>query len=128
LVGLSMVAGWLSAFRNRAYLGLLGLAFLMLSGSLLAADRASAMQALGGPADPKMALAATVLLAGCVVSFAAALLAALRETARRVREVRERHEAAEQAMLEMIRASQEREQQERPAEDGGTQTGGEDDG
>ena len=40
LVGMCMVAGWLAAFRNRAYLGLLGLGFLTISGFLLALAKA----------------------------------------------------------------------------------------
>ncbi len=40
LAGLCMVAGWVTAFRNRAYLGWLGFAFLCLSGFLWTGNRA----------------------------------------------------------------------------------------
>jgi hypothetical protein len=110
-VGLTMLAGWLSAFRNRGYLGWLGFAFVTLSGSLFAAQRARDAQVMGG-ADPQMALVAQVLLVVCAMSFVVSVIAAARETARRIREIRERYLAAEEAMLEMVRASREREQEE----------------
>ena len=46
LVGICMVAGWLAAFRNRAYLGLLGLGFLAISGFLLSLANARAAEDL----------------------------------------------------------------------------------
>lgn len=107
LVGVSMVAGWLSAFRNRAYLGWLGFAFLTFSASLLAAARASQDQALG-MANPHMALLAKVLLGACALCFLLALVAAAQETSRRLQDIRTRHQAAEEALLAMMQAQQRR--------------------
>ena len=107
-VGVCMVAGWLSAFRNRAYLGWLGLAFLALSGSLLAHDRARQAQVLG-VASPQVSLLAKILLLVCLLSFVLALVAAVRETARRLRDIRDRHRAAEEALLAMMQARREKE-------------------
>ena len=67
------MAGWLRAFRHRAYLGWLGLAFLMLSGSILAHDKVKVALELGAAA-PQMRLAAQALLVVCAVCF---LLAAV---------------------------------------------------
>ena len=114
LVGLCMVAGWLSAFRNRAYLGWLGCAFLTLSASLLSHGRSP--------------LAATILLVVCLLCFLLALVAAVRETKRRVHEIRERHAAAEEAMLAMIQASREKEQQAGAGESKADEPPGEDRG
>jgi len=110
LVGACLVAGWLSAFRNRAYLGWLGFAFLSFSASLLAANKASMDRALG-TTNPHMALLAKVLLVACAVCFVVALVAAVQETSRRLRDIRSRHQAAEEAMLAMIRAQRERQEQ-----------------
>lgn len=107
-VGLCMLAGWLSAFRNRFYLGWLGLAFLSLAGAIWGSGRAEAARALGG-SDPRATLLAQVLFIVCVVAFLLALVSAVRETGRRVREIKERHAAAEEALLAMIRASRDRE-------------------
>ncbi|MDH4178949.1 MAG: hypothetical protein OEV33_00445 [Armatimonadota bacterium] len=108
LVGICMVAGWVTAFRNRAYLGLLGLAFLALSGFLWTGGKArvAGEMELG---DPQMLLLARALLAACLVLFLLAALAAARETTRRVHEIRSGYREAEGAMLEMVKASLEKE-------------------
>ena len=110
-----MLAGFLSAFRNRAYLGLLGLAFLSFSGSLLVADKAARDRALGLE-SPSTALLAWVLLAACLLCFFLALVFAVRETARRLRDIREQHQAAADALLAMAQARREREGQDHPEE------------
>lgn len=104
VIGLCMVAGWMSAFRNRAYLGLLGLSFLTLSGFFLSAGRAREAQELSIDA-PGMLLLARTLLVACLVFFLLAAIAAARETARRLREIRTSHREAEEAMLEMFKAA-----------------------
>jgi hypothetical protein len=119
-VGACMLAGFLSAFRNRGYLGWLGLAFLSFSGSLLAADRAGQARALGAD-GASMALLAKILLAFCLLCFLLALVFAVRETARRLRDIREQHQAAADALLAMARARREggeRETREEPLEEG----------
>jgi TRAP-type C4-dicarboxylate transport system permease small subunit len=103
-----MLAGWLSAFRHRAYLGWLGLAFLTLSGSILAHDKVKVAQELGAAA-PQLRLAAQALLVVCAVCFVLAVVMAVQESIRRLRELRERHEAAEEALLAMVQASREKE-------------------
>jgi len=106
--GLCMVAGWVTAFRNRGYLGLLGAAFLLLAGFLLALGRARATQEIGEASD-QMVLLSRVLLAACILSFLLAIVSAARETSRRLREVRQGYREAEEAMLEIVRASREKE-------------------
>jgi len=108
IVGICMVAGWITAFRNRAYLGLLGIAFLILAGSLLALGKARAAQEIGGP-SAQIVLLARILLAACMLSFLLAAVAAVRETARRLREIRASYREAEDAVLEMVKASLEKE-------------------
>jgi uncharacterized membrane protein YtjA (UPF0391 family) len=103
VVALSMLAGWVTAFRNRAYLGWLGLAFLSLSGYLIFRDRAATAHQLGMPSGGA-ALAATVLFAVAIGFFLVSLVAAAQETRRRLREVQASHRAAEEALLEMMRA------------------------
>jgi len=127
VVGLSMVAGWLSAFRNRAYLGWLGLSFLSLSGYLLSIDRVRAAHDLG-MRNPGAALAAKAFLIAWAASFLLSLLFAARETRRRIREIRAGHRAAEEALLEMIQAAREREEGERGADGGGGPQPGSGDG
>ena len=106
-VGLCMLAGWLSAFRHRAYLGWLGLAFLTLSGSILAHDKVKVAQDLGAAA-PQMRLAAQALLVVCAVCFVLAVVMAVQESIRRLHELRERHQAAEEALVAMAQASREK--------------------
>jgi hypothetical protein len=107
IVGLSMLAGWLSAFRNRAYLGWLGLAFMSVSGYLLAYDRGQSAKAFNLPVGGAI-LAQKVFLAAALAAFLLSLVAAARETMRRIREIQEGHRAAEEALLEMLRASAEK--------------------
>lgn len=109
--GLCMVAGWITAFRNRGYLGLLGVAFLILAGFLLALGRARATQGTGEASD-QMVLLSRVLLAACILSFLLAIVSAARETSRRLREIRRGYCEAEEAMLEMVKASLEKEAKE----------------
>lgn len=106
--GLCMVAGWVTAFRNRGYLGLLGVAFLLLAGFLLALGRARATQETGEATD-QMVLLSRVLLAACMLSFVLAIVSAARETSRRLREIRGGYREAEEAMLDMVKASLEKE-------------------
>jgi hypothetical protein len=106
IVGLSMLAGWLSAFRNRGYLGWLGLAFMSMSGYLFAYDRAHAASAFSLPAGGAV-LAQKACLAIAFIAFACAVVAAARETKRRIREIQESHRAAEEALFEMMKASAE---------------------
>jgi hypothetical protein len=106
--GLCMVAGWVTAFRNRGYLGLLGVAFLILAGFLLVLGRARATQETGA-ASAQMVLLSRVLLAACILSFLLAVISAARETARRLREIRTGYREAEEAMLDMVKASLEKE-------------------
>ncbi|MBE9566007.1 MAG: hypothetical protein IMF16_04585 [Proteobacteria bacterium] len=106
-VGLCMLAGWLSAFRHRAYLGWLGLAFLTLSGSILAHDKVKVAQDLGAAA-PQMRLVAQALLVVCAVCFVLAVVMALQESIRRLHELREQHRAAEEALVAMAQASREK--------------------
>lgn len=110
VVGLSMLAGWVTAFRNRAYLGWLGLAFLAVSGYLLAVDRVRVAQEMG-LAHAGAAVAATAFLVVCIVAFLLAVVAAAQETVRRIREIREGHRAAEEALLAMMQGNLEREEQ-----------------
>jgi hypothetical protein len=110
-VGLCLVAGWATGFRNRSYVGWLGLAFLLLAGSLMSAAKAGEARELGADA-PALGLLAKVLFGACFVAFLLAALAAVRETARRLQELRLHHEEAAEAMLEIFRASQARERAE----------------
>ncbi|MCJ7822873.1 MAG: hypothetical protein MUQ26_07350, partial [Armatimonadetes bacterium] len=106
--GLCMVAGWITAFRNRGYLGLLGVAFLMLAGFLLALGRARATQDTGEASD-QIILLSRVLLAVCILAFTLAIVSAARETSRRLREIRQGYREAEEAMLDIVKASLEKE-------------------
>ncbi len=107
-VGVCMLAGWLSAFRHRAYLGWLGLAFLTLSGSILAQDKVKVALELGAAA-PQMRLAAQALLVVCAVCFVLAAVMAVQESVRRLHELKERHRSAEEALMAMVKVSREKE-------------------
>ena len=108
VVGLSMLAGWLSAFRNRAYLGWLGLAFMSVSGYLLAYDKGQEARSFGLPVG-NAALAQKLFLLLCAIAFVLAIVAAARETVHRIREIQAGQRAAEEAMLEILKASAQRE-------------------
>jgi hypothetical protein len=123
IVGLSMLAGWLSAFRNRAYLGWLGLAFMSMSGYLMAYDRAQSAKAFNLPTGGA-ALTQKACLVIAFVGFLCSEVAAVRETKRRIREIQEGHRAAEEALFEMMKASAEQEaraESEKPPAEGPTQ-------
>jgi ABC-type Fe3+ transport system permease subunit len=126
-VGLCLTAGWIAGFRNRSYVGWLGLAFLALAGFLLALGKAQAAREFGGDSSP-FGTIATVLLVLGIALFLVALVAAVRETSRRLQELRESHEAAAEGLLELLRASAESgegeppagpQEREKPAEDEG---------
>jgi ABC-type Fe3+ transport system permease subunit len=123
-VGICLLAGWVTGFRNRSYVGLLGLAFIGLSGFLLAAARARAAQEIGRP-EPAMATLARVLLFVWLAALLLSAVSAVREAARRLREVRESHEEAAQGLLELVRASRERGEETQP--EGGGAAGSDND-
>ncbi len=103
-VGVCLLAGWITGFRNRAYVGWLGLAFLALAGFLLALGTLRETEGLGG-SDPRMRLLVKVLLVVWVGALLLSAAAAVRETLRRLTELRASHEAAAEAFLEMTRVS-----------------------
>ncbi len=105
-VGLCLLAGWVTGFRNRSYVGWLGLAFIALAGFLAAIGQVKAAKSVGG-SNPGMATIAWVLLVVWVGALILSAVSALRETARRLREVRASHEEAAEGLLELMRASQE---------------------
>ncbi len=125
-VGVCLIAGWISGFRNRAYVGWLGLAFLALAGFLLALGKHKEAQQTGAT-DPRLATAVKVLLFAWVAAFVVSMVAAVRETSRRLKELRANHEAAAEGLLEIVRTSKEREARSGPAgaEDEGEGSSGE---
>jgi hypothetical protein len=114
VLGLSMVAGWATVFRNRYYLGSLGIAFLALAGALLAGNKVKLARTFGS-SEPGLAALGRVLLILAAVFGALALVAAVQETRRRLAEIQESHRAAEEALVEMIRASREKEAAAKPS-------------
>jgi hypothetical protein len=120
VAGLSMLAGWLVAFRNRPYLGALGVFFLALAASLMIYDRAGgASLAVAGRAGTaiapgmKWALRGTVLLA--VIAFISAVVMAVQETRQRLRDVRIHYQAAAEALMAMSQAKDEQLRREKQA-------------
>jgi hypothetical protein len=110
-IGLCLIAGWATGFRNRAYVGLLGLAFLGLAGFLLAVNKVQEAKGLNAPHEP-MAMLARALLVLWVALLLVAFLSAIRETGRRLRDIREGHQASAEALLEMMKMSQARKQEQ----------------
>jgi hypothetical protein len=125
-VGICLLAGWFTGFRNRSYVGWLGLAFLVLAGSVMAGAKAKEAQDLA-MASPGLAIAAKALLFAAVVAFLLSAVSAIRETARRLRQIKESHDAAAEGLLELMRAAREREA-EKQTEGGGTSSPGDDTG
>ena len=117
-VGGCLVAGWATGFRHRAYVGWLGLAFLALAGLLLALGRVREAEGIGG-SDPRMAMLVKALLFVWVAALLLAAGTAVAETLRRLRELRNGHQEAAEALLEMVRARREREESEGEAPDAG---------
>jgi len=109
VAGLSMVAGWAVAFRNRYYLALLGLFFLTLAGALLAADKVRHAQQFGA-SEPGLATLAKALFISAAVFMALALVAAVQEVRRRLAEMRESYRAAEEAFMAMAQAAKEKQE------------------
>jgi hypothetical protein len=124
-VGICLLAGWLSGFRNRSYVGWLGLAFVVLAGFLVALGKQKEAQEIGA-ADARLATVVKVLLFVWLAAFLMALIAAVSETSRRLRELRESHRAAAEGLLEIMRASDKREDEAGPAEEEGEGPSGED--
>ncbi len=123
VTGLSMVAGWWVAFRNRPYLGLLGASFLVLAAYLMARQHALTAQA-AGQADPVMRWVQVAALAVYVVLVIAAVRAALQESRRRMAEVREHFRAAEEGLMAMMEAERRRrEAQQAKADDESAEDG-----
>jgi hypothetical protein len=122
-VGICLVAGWVTGFRHRSYVGWLGLAFLGLAGFVLALARAKEAQEMGVP-SPGLQWAIRVLLVVWLASFLIAGVSAVRETVWRLRALRREHLEAAEALLELVRASQEAEEESgdraTPAEEGGS--------
>ena len=121
-VGLCLLAGWVTGFRHRAYVGWLGLAFCVLAGFLLALGRVREAEEIGG-SDPRMAMLVKVLLFVWVAALMLAAGTAVAETLRRLRELRNGHQEAAEALVEMVRARRELEESEGEAPDGGESPG-----
>ena len=90
-IGVCLLAGFATGFRERAYLGWLGLSFLTLAADLFL------------PRDGFRA-AKLALLILTLLLFALAFIAAARETARRLREIRQRQTAFEEQIRAMLEA------------------------
>jgi hypothetical protein len=109
ITGLSMLAGWWVAFRNRPYLGLLGLSFLSLAGYVMAREAVAQAVASLTP-NPLMGWVEIAALVICVMLFAAATVAAVKESQRRMREVREHFRAVEEGLMAMLEEERRRKQ------------------
>jgi len=105
-VGLCLVTGWFVGFRNRGYVGWLGVAFIALAGFLLSVARNRQAQELGA-VDPRLAILTKVLLFVWLAALVASLGAAIGETRRRLKELKESHQAAAEGFLEAMRAARE---------------------
>ena len=123
-VGICLLAGWFTGFRNRSYVGWLGVAFLVLAGSVLAGAKAKEAADLA-MASPGLAAAAKVLLLAAVGAFLLSAVSAVGETLRRLRQIKESHEAAAEGLLELMRAARER-GAEKPVEESGPAPSGDD--
>jgi len=111
VVGLSMVAGWWVAFRNRRYLGLMGASFLTLAVYLGARERVAMAKAAGVINLPMTWLEIGALVI-CVALFIGATMDAVQESRRRLAEVREHFQAAVVGFMEMMEAEQKRRAQQ----------------
>ena len=106
LVGLSMIAGWWIAFRNRPYLLLLGLFFMSLSTFLVLTGRLQT-----GPITEGVKAARWIALSVGIIFFIGALIFAVQESKRRFQEMREHYQAAADALVAMTQAELQRQQQ-----------------
>ncbi|NIM04358.1 MAG: hypothetical protein GTO55_00860, partial [Armatimonadetes bacterium] len=88
IVGLSLVAGFLSQFRERGYVGWLGLSFLALAAAAF------------WSASNETARNYAMIVAG--VFFVFSFYSAVQQTRERLAEIRRRHEAFEEQMLAML--------------------------
>ena len=115
VAGLSMLAGWWIAFRNRPYLLSLGVFFVALAAALIIGDRM-----VPGVNAPGLRWALRAAVAVAVVAFVIAVVLATQETRRRIREMREHYRAAADALAEMARAKEQqlRDKQERDTTEG----------
>ncbi len=111
VAGLSMLAGWWIAFRNRPYLLSLGISFLALAAALIISDRARF-----GPPSPALQGVFLASVGVAVLAFLVAAVLAVQETRRRIHEMREHYRAAAEALAEMAR-SKEQQLQDEPAQD-----------
>jgi ABC-type Fe3+ transport system permease subunit len=107
IVGLSLVAGFLSQFRERGYVGLLGFSFLALA--------VAAFQSEINENARNYAL----IFAG--ILFILSFISAVQQTRQRLTEIRRRQEAFEEQMLAMLeverqRYADEKEKSEEPSE------------
>ncbi len=118
-VGICLLAGWLTGFRNRSYVGWLGLAFVGLSGFLLVLGKVKEARELGH-LNRGMIVVMRLLIVVWVGALLLSAVSAVRETARRLREIRASHEAAAEGLLELMRATAERKAESpAPPEEGG---------
>jgi prepilin signal peptidase PulO-like enzyme (type II secretory pathway) len=101
VAGLSMIAGWWIAFRNRPYLLSLGIFFAALAAALIIGDRM-----VPGVDAPGLRWALRGAVAAAAVAFVIAVVLATQETRRRIREMREHYRAAAEALAEMARAKE----------------------
>lgn len=104
-IGLSLLVGYLYAYRKRSYVGLLGASFLA-----LAADVALQPGGLYGREGAQGLKASLLILA--ILLFLAALFVAYAETKRRLAALRREQQAREQAFRESLQAVAQRQKQE----------------
>jgi hypothetical protein len=89
LLGLSFAIGFLRAFRERIYLGLLGLSFLALAANMLVAA-------------PALTWLKWLLWGLTALFFIGAVFCAVLQTLARMRLIRERHAGLEREMREYL--------------------------
>jgi hypothetical protein len=98
IAGLSLVAGFITQFRQRGYVGWLGLCFLFLAGA-------------GFSSEPYPVLR-NYLMVFAGICFLFSFVSAILHTRARLREIRERYLAHEAQMLASLEVELERRKQE----------------
>jgi len=109
IVGLSLIVGFLRQFRERGYVGWLGLCFMALAGAAFISSRMHEAMRLQQKALAAAAMQQrNIVMAVAGILFVISFISAVQQTRQRIADIKRRQESIEEQMLAMLEVEREK--------------------